>query len=47
MLNFCTILGCFLLHLIHSSGSPASTYHSEVADFATLCAFLPIGQPLS
>ena len=42
----CTILGCFLLHLIHGSGSHASTHHSEVANFAALCASLPICQAL-
>ena len=33
----CTILGCFLLHLIHSSVSPASVYCSEVANFVVAC----------
>ena len=42
-----TILGCFLLHLIHGSDFPASTHFSEVADFAAFFACLPICWALS
>ena len=38
----CTILGCFLLHLIHGSGSPAPAYPSEVANLLAVCASFSI-----
>ena len=38
---------CFLLHLIHNSGSLAPTHPSEVANFPSVCAFLSKAWPLS
>ena len=37
---FCTILGYFWLHLIHSSGYPVSTHCYEVANFVAFFEFL-------
>ena len=44
---FCTVLGCFFLHIIHSSSSPAPTHPSEVGNIAVFCIFLSICWALS